>query len=134
MNPLLRTAHRRLAALLVATAALAGCGSQSSEPQPKPAQLDARFEPRILVDGTKLFTYSVQLPRRTPQAGRNRRPDEAPIHQWANHLLLQNGYCRDGFVTLDHYQAGHRAVLRGECREAATAADTNAIDAANRSR
>jgi hypothetical protein len=40
-----------------------------------------------------------------------------------SHLLLENGFCQQGFVTLDHYQVRGRAVLRGECREAATAQD-----------
>lgn len=124
MTQHVRSTGCRLAVVMTAALLLAGCGSNRSEPQAKPAELAARFEPRILDDGTKLFTYSVQLPRPgSSQLTRSRRPAEAPVDHWVSHLLLENGFCQQGFVTLDHYQVRGRAVLRGECREAATAQD-----------
>ncbi len=104
---------------------LTGC---SSSPE-KPEKIPGSFRTEILPNNTKLFTYTLGIPapdRRAnggdmpPPGTKMRLPDP---HKPLEAMLEQNRYCRDGYVTLERYRMGMQQVVRGECRDDATAED-----------
>ncbi len=117
---------------LIAAVLLVAC---THAPSADDVPADAHFNANILADGTKLFTYSRSLLRsphavelrsdtvgeqgvpraRADAAGANKRVVQA--------MLLENSYCREGYVLLESYADRTDYVIRGECRDAATAAD-----------
>lgn len=103
------------ASILAGSLVLAACSS--APPQP-PDEL-IHFRPMILADGTKLFDV-------TPRHAEARRQLRVTLE----HKLNQSGYCREGYVLLS--QTG--PTLRGECTEAATAADRERFPDASRRR
>lgn len=115
-------AGRSGAATILGALLLVGC---QSGPASAPADIETRFAPRILDNDTKLFTFTAILPKRSPGPSLSDigRQNEPALDRWVQALFAENAYCRDGYLTLDHYRTARQAVLRGECREAATAAD-----------
>lgn len=124
------------AAGIAALSLLAAACSQA--PAARDVPPGASFAANILDDGTKLFTFSVHLPRppletaRSLQAqeqeqaeGRRRmRADPAEGAKKALQAMIQeNGYCREGYVLHELYEDRTDYVIRGECRDAATDAD-----------
>lgn len=97
----------------------------------------ANFAANILADGTKLFTFSIHLPKPSIEAERRlraedgeqndrqrRRVDYAEGSKRALQAMLQeNGYCREGYVLHELYEDRTDYVIRGECRDAANDAD-----------
>jgi len=119
---------------VIASAALAAllsaCGHTPSAGDVPP---DANFSANILDNGTKLFTFSTHLPHQ-PRDGENmpRRGDQQGEERPRPHadmagaskkalqaMLLENGYCREGYVVLEMYEDRTSYVMRGECRDAA---------------
>lgn len=103
------------------TLTVAGCSGGPAQRE----QLPARFEPSILANGTKLFTYTVDLPPQ-PSASLDRPTGGARPIRIDNLLeaaLAENNYCREGWLVIDRYQTLRLARARGECKEAASAAD-----------
>lgn len=104
---------------------LAACGGGDHRPdEPAPGS----FTPELLANGTKLFTYTLELeppPRATPRRGEPppRAPRPPDPHKGLQAMLLQNGYCQEGYVTLEQYLLARRQLIRGECRESASEAD-----------
>ena len=70
------------------------------------------FSTEITGDGTKFFTYVRNFQRGTEPGKTLRKAVQA--------RLDTTTYCRDGYLTLEHYQANGIARIRGECREGAT--------------
>lgn len=115
--------------LLPAVALLAACAHAPDSGDVPPG---ASFEANILTDGTKLFVYAV---RRGGAGDRESAGDGGPRPQQASTrgaqnmkrglegMLAQNHYCRDGYLVLEQYDDRTGSVIRGECREAATAHD-----------
>ncbi|MBB3047642.1 hypothetical protein FHR99_001908 [Litorivivens lipolytica] len=105
-----------------------------------------RFTPQILDNGTKLFRYEFSRGDKLrpilayDQAGgfsdgrdvysaeELRRKNERHLRFAVPRLLEENGYCREGFYTLDTLIGYGNASLRGECKEAATAEDRARFD------
>jgi len=99
----------------------------------------ATFTANILADNTKLFVYTQRLGRGGPPrdeyaaidgpGGREREAERAHAPQIAKNgvqaMLAQNHYCRDGYMVLEQYDQRGSYVVRGECRDAATADDRN---------
>jgi hypothetical protein len=119
-----------LAALLISA-----CGHT---PGPKDIPPDVDFATTILDDDTKLFTYSVRINRggpdglgsqRPPGRGeggeqkQQRRPSARASQKGVEAMLMQNGYCRDGYVVLEQYEERTKYIVRGECRDAANDQD-----------
>ncbi|HEY3700210.1 MAG TPA: hypothetical protein VGK97_12800 [Spongiibacteraceae bacterium] len=102
---------------------------------------DATFTTSILADNTKLFVYSQRFARggapredyaspadrentvRQRDAERTRAPLAAKNGVQA--MLAQNHYCRAGYMVLEQYDQHGSYVIRGECRDEATAEDRN---------
>jgi hypothetical protein len=129
--------HRLLfrAAGIAALNLLAAC---SQMPGARNVPPGASFTADILADDTKLFTFSVRLPKPSldrergfrgeedPQAdGRRRAPiDYAEGSKRALQAMIEeNRYCREGYVLHELYEDRLDYVIRGECRDAATEAD-----------
>jgi hypothetical protein len=98
----------------------------------------AAFTTKILADDTKLFVYSQRFARRGPGNGDGGDgSDEAPDRGGSGRseqmakislrgmqaMLAQNHYCRDSYVVLEQYDQHGSFFIRGECRDAANAAD-----------
>jgi hypothetical protein len=120
--------------LVACGALLVACGQLPSARDVPP---DASFSADILDNGTKLFTFSTHLPQR-PHDDENtvRRSDQQPDDRPRVHadraqnnkkalqaMLLENGYCRDGYVILEMFEDRKDYVIRGECRDAASEVD-----------
>jgi len=115
---------------------LAACGHTPSAQDIPPG---ANFTANILADGTKLFTFSTRLPHQPHEGGDNtvrrdegRPSDDRPrMHadmaqnnkKALQAMLLENGYCRDGYVILEMFEDRTGNVIRGECRDAASDGD-----------
>lgn len=104
---------------------LAGCGSAPK----KPEEIPGTFRTDILANGTKLFTYTLGTPAPDRRANSGTMPppgtriDLPDPHKPLRALLEQNRYCRDGYLTLQQSRMGMQQVVRGECRDDATAED-----------
>jgi hypothetical protein len=115
---------------------VASCGHA---PSARDVPAGATFAANILADDTKLFTFSTHLPRPSIESERRlrayeseqqaesrprQRIDHGEISKRALQAMLQeNGYCREGYVLHELYEDRADYVIRGECRDAATAAD-----------
>lgn len=130
---------RRLA-VTVAVLWLSACAHAPSRNDIPPG---AGFTTRILANGTKLFVYSQRLmPGREGDSGLDDMPsgrgegvdfdgDSGRQHRnpgptalrGAQAMIAQNHYCREGFLVLEQFEQQGRYIIRGECRDAATAAE-----------
>lgn len=137
----IRRLLRRLLALTLFMAA--GC----STTELKTTETET-FDPRIFPDGTKTFVYTLEdhgrpttqtyirfQDQRLQDTQNNAETAPDPQEQaqaraeWRFHQLLkakleQTGFCRSGYIELEaDISPGGKSMLRGECREAATAED-----------
>lgn len=130
-----RNAYRWLAA----TAAVLWLSACSHTPSVDDIPPGATFTTKILADDTKLFTYSQRLGRRGP--ANNEADDGASEERIRNEssgrsaqfaqtaqrgveaMLAQNHYCRDRYMVLEQYEEHGKYIVRGECRDAANAAE-----------
>ncbi|MFT3929500.1 MAG: hypothetical protein QM709_04290 [Spongiibacteraceae bacterium] len=127
------------AMLVFAGFCLAACSHTPSASDIPP---NVSFVTKILGDDTKLFTYTVHRGRGGPggdedmpemqdmpsrggmRGGPGRdEPSSKVMVRGAEAMLLQNHYCRDGFMVLEQYEQHRNYIIRGECRDAATSAD-----------
>ncbi|MCH1924894.1 hypothetical protein L9G74_09435 [Shewanella sp. C32] len=126
---------------LCAIAAITGCAGNTELPPLGPVT-DA-FSTQILSDGTKMFTYRIDMKRShasamAPDYGQltnmsrnrnSRRQDSGPslleLHMVENvkQLIKQTGYCADNYYELSRMVMREHAELRGECYEGASAED-----------
>ncbi len=136
------TTKARATVLLVLLTVFAVTGCSSSAP--KNRGFNESFTTRITGNGTKLFEYRLEIPEREirPQShissntainaegpeGRAKRMRRR-LESQLNSLLEENRYCREGFLEIDRsiYGGGRtmlgEGLIRGECREGATAED-----------
>src|SRR5690606_20680893 len=131
---------RRALVLIGGALLLAACAGHSGPREVPPA---AEFSARILADDTKLFTLRLPL---GPAPGERRegavrrsgedcfrceagqrplpaKPRTIDMKGIATAILAENHYCRDGFIVLEQFAQDRTQVLRGECRDGASAAD-----------
>jgi hypothetical protein len=113
---------------------LIACGQLPSARDVPP---DANFSANILDNGTKLFTFSTRLPHqqrdednivRRGEQRSEERPRAYVDRSQSNKkalqaMLLENAYCRDGYVILEMFEDRTDYVIRGECRDTANDAD-----------
>lgn len=133
-----------LACASFAAALLSACAHTPSADDIPPG---ATFTANILADNTKLFVYTQRFGRggpardeyaeidgyegrgRSSGGGRERGAERSGVSQAAQKgvqaMLAQNKYCRDGYMVLEQYDQHGSYVVRGECRDAATADDRN---------
>lgn len=110
---------------LTLSSLLVACGSSPRQGD----KIPGTFRPDILANGTKLFTYTLGTPAPDRRANSGTMPppgtriDLPDPHKPLRALLEQNRYCRDGYLTLQQSRMGMQQVIRGECRDAATAED-----------
>lgn len=104
----------------------------------------SEFTAHILEDGSKQFVLKVRVRggskderMESRDAGDNCFPcapgeqragfrdgdRDLDLKRVAKAMLAENQYCREGFVALEQYREGRAQILRGECRDTATAAD-----------
>lgn len=128
-RPLFRAAG--IAALSLLAAA---CGTTPGARNVPPG---ASFAANILADDTKLFTFSMRLPKPS-EGGRSLRDQDDPQGESRHRaridyaegskkalqvMIEENKYCREGYVLHELYEDRTDYVVRGECRDAATDAD-----------
>ena len=93
----------------------------------KPAgSFNDEFATEITVDGTKFFTYIRHMPggaKGNRGKGKGKKKSDDSLHEAVQTRLDANGYCRDGYLALERYQANGIARIRGECRDGATDSD-----------
>ena len=112
---------------MIALAAL--CLSACSGTKPASA-LNDEFSTEITGDGTKFFTYIRHLPGATEggrdkskRKGKRKGKSDDSLREAVQARLDTSGYCRDGYLALERYQANGIARIRGECRDGATDSD-----------
>lgn len=126
---------------LCTLAAITGCAS-NTELAPLGPVTD-EFTTQILTDGTKMFTYRIDMKRGHPNAiaannrqgaqmnnshsnsRRTSEPSLLELHMVENVKLRlqQTGYCADNYYELSRMVMREHAELRGECHEGANAED-----------
>jgi hypothetical protein len=98
------------------------CLSACSSTKPA-ASFNDEFSTKITGDGTKFFTYIRHMSGGTKgDRGKGRRkgkPDNS-LQEAVQARLDTSGYCRDGYLALERYQANGIERIRGECRDGAT--------------
>ncbi|MFV8781661.1 hypothetical protein ACNKU7_04485 [Microbulbifer sp. SA54] len=115
---------------------LAGCASEPRAPNPG---LKESFHTEISANGSKRFTYSLEIAapqlrgpfteRPNPRsgmlrdqemmAGQPRRQRSADFDYAMNLKLKETGFCRDGYFVIDRVVSQLGGEVRGECRDAA---------------
>ena len=105
------------------------CLSACSGTKPA-ASFNDEFSTEITGDGTKFFTYIRHLPGATEggrgkgkRKGKRKGKSDNSLHEAVQARLDTNGYCRDGYLALERYQANGITRIRGECRDGATDSD-----------
>lgn len=101
------------------------CLSACSGTKPASA-LNDEFSTEITRDGTKFFTYIRHMSGGTEGGrgkGKRRGKSDDNLHEAVQARLETSGYCHDGFLALERYQANGIARIRGECRDGATDSD-----------
>ena len=82
------------------------------------------FVTEISTDGTKFFTYTRLLNKGSKtQPLRKDKAAETSLQKAIREKLESSGYCRDGYLTLEDYEANGIARIRGECRDGASDSD-----------
>ena len=94
------------------------------------ASFNDEFSTEITGDGTKFFTYIRHSPGGTEGnrgkgkgKGKGKKNPGNNLQEAVQTKLDTSGYCRDGYLTLERYQANGIARIRGECRDGATDKD-----------
>ena len=90
------------------------------------ASFNDEFSTEITGDGTKFFTYIRHLPGSTGGnlgKGKGKKKPDNSLQEAVQARLDTTGYCRDGYLALERYQANGIARIRGECRDGATGND-----------
>ena len=105
---------------LFTTGWLAACSSTAPVPP-----FNDSFTTDISTNGTKFFTYTRQF--RNKSSGSHAPADDkkadAAWRKAVQTKLDSSGYCRDGYLTLEDYEANGIARVRGECRDGASEED-----------
>jgi hypothetical protein len=83
------------------------------------------FTTEISADSTKFFTYTRQFDKNSKSKNprRDDKDRDTALQQSVQAKLDSSGYCRDGYLTLEHYEANGIARIRGECRDGANEND-----------
>ena len=104
--------------------------------RPKPKET---FSTEITANGTKFFSYSVEMPERlrmksderkqrsgmekgdrraeSDAAGRGRSTER--LHKQLEKKIAETGFCKEGYIVLDEVSGDRYASIRGECRDGA---------------
>jgi len=101
------------------------CLSACSGTKPA-ASFNDEFSTEITGDGTKFFTYIRHFPGGTKGGrgkGKGKDKSDNSLREAVQARLDTSGYCRDGYLALERYQANGIARIRGECRDGATDSD-----------
>jgi len=102
--------------ILFTTALLTACASN------RPAtHFEDSFVTEISADGTKFFTYTRQLDKSSKSSGRRHddKDKDTALQTSVQKKLDTSGYCRDGYLALEDYEANGIIRIRGECRDGA---------------
>lgn len=119
--------HFYTAKPLALSALLSLMACQTSRPQ------TFQFDTRITNEGYKLFQLAypqmhteLRLPNASASTNHRRRPQyitEKRLRAVLEEKLIENGYCRQGYVLLGRAGGDTSNRLRGECRDKANARD-----------
>ena len=105
--------------ILFAIALLNACASNGPA-----TPFEDSFVTEISTDGTKFFTYTRQCNNGSKsQNNRNDKDAETSLQKSIREKLESSGYCRDGYLALEDYEANGIARIRGECRDGASDSD-----------
>lgn len=105
---------------LFTTSWLAACASTAPAPV-----FNDRFATDISANGTKFFTYTRHFHNKSSSshASPDDKKADAAWRKAVQAKLDSSGYCRDGYLTLEDYEANGIARVRGECRDGASEED-----------
>ena len=103
--------------ILFATALLTACASSGPA-----THFEDSFATEISADGTKFFTYTRQFDQGSKSRGRRRdnKDKDTALQTSVQEKLDSSGYCRDGYLALEDYEANGIERIRGECRDGAS--------------
>jgi hypothetical protein len=130
-----------IATIITASILMTACSSQSSRSEPEEI-----FTTTITDDGSKIFVYTLISPKAAnrPQKGRdgsgrggrggkggggkrmagaNQADLSKKLEKGLDEKLATTGFCREGYLELDHYQSRGQSSIRGECHDPASAED-----------
>lgn len=125
---------------LVVLAGLASACSQPGRNYVKSEMVET-LEISIRPDTSKMFTYRLRWPEALVPSpvqiangsGSTRSAHSAGVAigrdsytrlvRNATYVVQQSGYCREGFMELDHSMSRYHLWLKGECKEGASAED-----------
>ena len=106
--------------ILLAASWLSACASRGPD-----IIFNDSFATDITADGTKFFTYTRHFHKKP--SGDDRPLDEQQVddalRRAVQEKLNTTTYCRDGYLTLEDYEANGIARIRGECRDGASEKD-----------
>ena len=126
-------------ALMVFLAALNGCSSAGRSYTE--TEMKETLETEILPNTSKMFVYRLKWPEtdipnqvRIIRSDAPRNPYDrggveitrrtyGKLQENAAYVVQQEGYCREGFIELDHSMSRYHLWLKGECKEGASDAD-----------
>ncbi|HEY8568727.1 hypothetical protein [Microbulbifer sp.] len=125
----------RLLFLTMGAQLLWGCSSTPTAPNPG---LKESFHTEISANGSKRFTYSLELPvpelrgpytespnmrsgmMRNEEMRRPGRGQRLDINYALDLKLKETRFCRDGYFVIDRVVSQHGGEIRGECRDGAS--------------
>ncbi len=134
----------RLTTIIISLTTILSCSSNPPKKMHAKPDFSESFATEITADGTKLFTYRIEISRphgseRPPkQKRKGGKPDrsrdqpgvsgqkkrslqnlEKRLDSGLNSKLEQSQFCLKGHLVLDRYIGNATALIRGECREGA---------------
>lgn len=138
----------KLLVIAISIILMSGCTQNSHKhPNDRPEPKET-FSTKATSNGTKLFSYSVEIPERSRTRGgerrqrsgmakrkqrsgtekRERRAESGAagrglsterLHEQLEQKIAETGFCKEGYVVLDEVFRNRFASIRGECRDGA---------------
>lgn len=128
-----------LLVIAIPAALTLGCAKNAHRHPSDHPQPTETFSTEITADGTKLFSYRVEMPerprmmsgerqRRPGMEKRDRRAESGTpgrerstkrLHERLGQKIAETAFCEEGYVVLDEVTGDRYASIRGECREGA---------------
>ncbi len=133
----LPTLSSTLLAIAIPAALTLGCAQSAHKRPGDRPQPTETFSTEITADGTKLFSYRVEMPERSRMTGgeRPRRPamekgdrgaesatpgrerSKERLHERLEQKIAEAAFCEEGYIVLEEVTGDRYASIRGECRE-----------------
>lgn len=127
----------KLLVIAIPIALTLGCAQNAhKQPEDRPVPKET-FSTKVTPNGTKLFSYSVEMPERPRMKSdkrkqgpgmdkRNRRTESGAadrglsterLHRQLEQKIAETSFCKDDYLVLDEVSGNRFASIRGECRD-----------------